>query len=216
MSREDALRIRHMRIAQRLSAHTRHLPPLVVGDCVHIQNQTGPHPTKWDKTGTVVEVRQFDQYVVRVDGSGRVTLRNRKFLRKFLPIVQRAPLVMVTTPQSTGSNANPRALPTTTLAPAPPRTDIQPTVAVSPPPSCPPVTPTDATPETPPSDPAPMVLMDPAPDAPCESSPPRMPRALRCLLPHNSPGLKELPSPCPDSPTVATRSVSRRQRQPQN
>ena len=31
----------------------------------------------------MVEVRQHDQYVIRVDGSGRVTLRNRKFLRKF-------------------------------------------------------------------------------------------------------------------------------------
>ena len=34
----------------------------------------------------MVEVRQFDQYVVRVDGSGRVTLRNRKFLRKYIPV----------------------------------------------------------------------------------------------------------------------------------
>ena len=34
-----------------------------------------------------MEVKQFDQYAVRVDGSGRVTLRNRKFLRKFDKIV---------------------------------------------------------------------------------------------------------------------------------
>ncbi len=34
----------------------------------------------------VVEVRQFDQYVVKVDGSGRMTLRNRKFLRKYTPV----------------------------------------------------------------------------------------------------------------------------------
>ena len=51
-----------------------------------IQNQTGPHPTKWDKTGLVIEVRQFDQYVMCVDGSSRVTLRNRKFLRKYEPV----------------------------------------------------------------------------------------------------------------------------------
>ena len=38
------------------------------------------------QTGTVIEVRQFDQYIVRVDGSGRVTLRNRKFLRRYLPV----------------------------------------------------------------------------------------------------------------------------------
>ena len=39
-----------------------------------------------DKTGRVVEVRQFDQHVVRVDGSGRMTVRNRKFLRKFVSV----------------------------------------------------------------------------------------------------------------------------------
>ena len=72
--------------AERWTKHTKRLPPLRVGDFVRIQNQAGPHPLKWDKTGTVIEVRQFDQYIVKVDGSGRVTLRNRKFLRKYLPV----------------------------------------------------------------------------------------------------------------------------------
>ena len=84
-SREYALRKRHMTAHERLSEHTRRLPPLKVGNHVRIQNQTGRFPLKWDKTGVIVEVRQFDQYVVKVDGSNRVTLRNRKFLRKFLP-----------------------------------------------------------------------------------------------------------------------------------
>jgi hypothetical protein len=44
------------------------------------------YPLKWDKTGVIIEVRQFDQYAVKVDGSGRVTLRNRKFLRKYVPV----------------------------------------------------------------------------------------------------------------------------------
>ena len=35
----------------------------------------------------MIEVEQFDQYAVKIDGSGRVTLRNRKFLRKFDKIV---------------------------------------------------------------------------------------------------------------------------------
>ena len=86
LAREEALRNRHMKAAERWSEHTKRLPPLKVGDTVRIQNQTGPFPIKWDKTGRVVEVRQFDQYVVRVDGSGRVTLRNRKFLRKYVPV----------------------------------------------------------------------------------------------------------------------------------
>lgn len=84
-AREEALRKRHIRTADVWAEHTKRLPPLVVGDFVRIQNQTGPHPNKWDRTGSVVEVRQDDQYVVKVDGSGRITLRNRKFLRKFHP-----------------------------------------------------------------------------------------------------------------------------------
>ena len=90
--RELALRNRHIKGAERWSEHTKPLPPLAVGDTVRIQNQTGNHPLKWDNTGLVVEVRQHDQYIVRVDGSGRVTLRNRRFLRKYEPYMPRQPL----------------------------------------------------------------------------------------------------------------------------
>ena len=55
---------------------------------MRIQNQTGPHQNKWNWTGTVIEVRQFHQYLIRIDRSGRQTLRNRKFLRKFIPMYQ--------------------------------------------------------------------------------------------------------------------------------
>ena len=84
--RESALRNRHMKIAERLTEHTQRLPPLCVGDFVRIQNQTGRHPIKWDRTGRVIEVCQYDQYAIRVDGSGRITMRNRKFLRQYTPI----------------------------------------------------------------------------------------------------------------------------------
>lgn len=40
-------------------------------------------------------MRQFDQYVVKVDGSGRVTLRNRKFLRKYVPVKPSEPTVTI-------------------------------------------------------------------------------------------------------------------------
>ena len=36
-------------------------------------------------------MRQHDQYLVRVDGSGRLTLRNRKFLRKYVPVFHPEP-----------------------------------------------------------------------------------------------------------------------------
>ena len=209
LSREEALRNRHMRAAERLSAHTRVLPPLAVGDCVRVQNQTGPHPTKWDKTGVVVEVRQFDQYVIRVDGSGRVTLRNRKFLRKYLPVIPRAPLAMSPGPPAVpppplaarstdgGSGApTPLAKPKgpTSLDPAPPL-------------------PTTPSPDL---TPLPLAAMDPPPSAAPGPPPPmdsgangRLHRSLRSLLSYNAPGLKEpppatpapppAPDPCPSS-----------------
>ena len=53
-----------------------------VGDSVRVQNQSGNHPNKWDKTGIVVEIGDNDKYIVRIDGSRRLTLRNRRYLRK--------------------------------------------------------------------------------------------------------------------------------------
>ena len=83
--RELALARRHSRDHERWNEHTHRLPPLQVGDHVYLQNLVGNHPRRWERTGTVVEVRQYHQYVVRVDGTGRVTIRNRQHLRKFTP-----------------------------------------------------------------------------------------------------------------------------------
>ena len=83
--REKALAKRAVSNMERLTVGTRELPPLSVGDSVLVQNQIGNHPSKWDITGVVVEIKEFDQYVLKIDGSGRLTLRNRKFLRKITP-----------------------------------------------------------------------------------------------------------------------------------
>ena len=94
--REEALRNRHQRMQEVWNEHTKSLPPLKVGDFVRVQNQVGNKPRKWDKTGVVVEVRQYDQYIVKIDGSNRATLRNRRFLRKYepmLPLKPRAKLI---------------------------------------------------------------------------------------------------------------------------
>ena len=85
-AREEALRNCHIKQGERLSEHPKRLPPLAIGDCVRIQNQIGHYSLKWDKTGVIIKVCQFDQYAGKVDGSGRVTLRNRKFLRKYVPV----------------------------------------------------------------------------------------------------------------------------------
>ncbi len=83
--RERALSRRAITGRARWDEHTQGLSPLKCGDTVLVQNQTGRHPTKWDKTGTVVEVLQYHQYSVRTDGSGRLTTRNRRFLRRYDP-----------------------------------------------------------------------------------------------------------------------------------
>ncbi|CAC5399530.1 unnamed protein product [Mytilus coruscus] len=44
--REEALRQRHMKVAEKLSEHTKQLPPLTIGDHVRIQNQIGANPLK--------------------------------------------------------------------------------------------------------------------------------------------------------------------------
>ena len=54
-------------------------------DCNHSPAQKGPNPTKWDRSGVVMESPGHDQYRVKVDGSGRLTLRNRRFLRSYTP-----------------------------------------------------------------------------------------------------------------------------------
>ena len=88
--KEEALRSRYVKSLENLSEHTRSLPPLNCGDHVMIQNQTGNFPNKWGKSGIIVELKDYHQYVVKVDGSGRLTIRNRKFLRKFNPPVSKS------------------------------------------------------------------------------------------------------------------------------
>ena len=84
--RELALAQRYARQEKLLNEHTKELPKLKQGDLVSLQNQHGPRAKKCDKTGLVVEALPHQQYRVRVHGSGRITLRNRQYLRKISPI----------------------------------------------------------------------------------------------------------------------------------
>ena len=83
--RDRALARRLEMDGSRLERNTRQLKEIPVGTAVSIQNQTGRHKTKWDKTGIVVENQPFNKVLVRVDGSRRVTTRNRRFVRVILP-----------------------------------------------------------------------------------------------------------------------------------
>ena len=186
-AREEALTNRHMRTAEMLTKHTKRLPPLKAGDHVRIQNQTGSHPTKWDKTGQVVEVKKFDQYVICVGGSGRVTLRNRKFLQKCDRIQQRHPpqtipdnLINLVQPPIIPSSPTPTCNPPQPTSPDPPirRTPFSENPSPNHDPSQNPngaANPPSAT-ETPP---------------PTATKPPKPPLALRRLQDHNKKGLLE-------------------------
>eukprot|EP00794_Sanderia_malayensis_P015679 gene15679-17260_t len=182
---EAALRLRHRRAEERWSEHTKRLTPLVVGDHVRLQNQNGPYPNKWDKTGTVVEVKQFDQYRIRIAGSGRLTLRNRKFLRRFVPVHQPPPPRVITQDMVPSQmqpcpSQQPLAVDRTPLPP-----NHQPTGPPTP------VSTDDEQPPTPPSSPLPGPPATAASSPPRPAASPRVPLALRRLQDYNSKELLE-------------------------
>ena len=63
------------------------------GSKVMIQNQhgAGKIAKRWDKTGLVLENMGYNKYRVKIDGSGRVTDRNRQYLRQFSPVTSQQP-----------------------------------------------------------------------------------------------------------------------------
>ena len=84
------------------------LAPLQVGQNVNVQNQTGPKPLRWERTGVIVQTLPNQQYYIKMDGSGRLTLRNRKFLKLTTPLpVDRLSPARSAWPQSTPSETLP-------------------------------------------------------------------------------------------------------------
>ena len=61
----------------RYNQHTKPLKELTVGTNVLIQDKN----KKWKRQGVIVECLPYRQYRVKVKGSGRLTLQNRRFLR---------------------------------------------------------------------------------------------------------------------------------------
>ena len=82
--RERALARRLDRDGAILERHTKKLEVIPVGHAVAVQNQKGRFPKKWDKTGVIVENMEHDKVLVRMDGSRRLTTRNRRFVKKIV------------------------------------------------------------------------------------------------------------------------------------
>ena len=68
---------RNKAIATRYNEHTRSLNELSTGTYVLIQGKN----RKWNKQGEIVECLDNRQYRIKVKGSGRITLRNRRFIK---------------------------------------------------------------------------------------------------------------------------------------
>ena len=208
-NREKALSKRHSREKEKWTEHTKTLKPLDIGDHVYVQNLVGNQPLRWERTGVVVEVKPFNQYVIRLDGSGRVTLRNRRHLRKFTPFITKrgilpsqtlqlhpntshiSQLPRLTTPTFTGPSLRSKENTTFEEAQNPLLTPQQPVTPQQP------GTPQQlVTPNVPPSQfEAPDdSLTQPRDDHNPVISPPKdkkIPLALRRLLAHNTSGKKD-------------------------
>ena len=146
--KEQALKTRAVKSVERLSEHSKELVPLQQGDRVFVQNQAGNHPKKWDRSGTIMECHPHHQYTVKVDATGRVTLRNRQFLRKFNPAKESVlsgipapfptsvqqeskPIDDVTTIVPDSNNTTDLSNDATTTVPAPETIDVELTTPVS-------------------------------------------------------------------------------------
>ncbi|MEL6806112.1 MAG: hypothetical protein AAFO91_20320, partial [Bacteroidota bacterium] len=217
--KEEALRARFVRTSESLNQKARNLPPLTPGDKCFVQNQTGPHSKKWHHTGTIVEAHPHDKYVIRMDGSGRVTCRNRRFIRKYTPVNLSAPI-------STRGYLCDRTHKPVLQAPQKQNSDRQCHIDMGPPdshstPTQPPTSSTEDIPSIEPEIPEPVpftspvardnsppVARDNSPPVARDNSPPvardnstpskrshshkaKLPLALRRLQDFNSPGLKE-------------------------
>ena len=144
------------------------MPPLAPGSKVLIQNQygAGKIAKKWDKSGTILEDLGFNKYAVKVDGSGRITQRNRQFLKKFTPV----------TPSLPGPNPN-----SSYLEPQFARPELNPNPAGNSQ-SYPPVVEPIPTPDLPN-----LALSPPASPSPQFSEPPSTPESPTFVTPPSSP-----------------------------
>lgn len=105
--RETQMAQRHEEIRQQSPGQRRRRRRLQPGARVWVQDQTSK---AWSKSGTVVEVHPYRQYAVRMDGSGRISIRTRGHLKEAAP-----------QPEMPPSPQEPQPLTPESLPPPPPR-----------------------------------------------------------------------------------------------
>ena len=158
--REKTLSNRNHLIVKNQNAKARELTPLPLGTNVVVQGDG----KKWECMGNIVEVLPHRQYRIRMFHSGRVVLRNRRFLREYStvipPVIRPLPAIIPET--STADSEVPSPDTPVTLDPTRLAQD----------------TPDNNTTQE----------VDPVPEQTVSRS---IPRALKSLQNYNKPGLKE-------------------------
>ena len=95
--REKVLSVSNELTQSKYDVQAREKETLVKGDNVLCQNV---RTKKWDRqSGVIIEVGDYRQYLVKMDGKGRISLRNRRHLQKLAPT---GPNMPVTTQLATG------------------------------------------------------------------------------------------------------------------
>ena len=86
---------RHKQLTQRYNSRTRKLQPLTVGKKVLIQNMV---TKRWGRPAVVIEVMPNRKYRLKLDDTGNVTIRNRRFLKPASKLLQQHGSVRVSGP----------------------------------------------------------------------------------------------------------------------
>lgn len=96
LKREMTIAERNVKLSERYNVSVHTLAELEVGDLVAVQDRQ----KRWIRTGRIVEKLDNRQYRVKMDGSGRITLRNRRFVRKVHPSIRNPTIIpSATVPQ---------------------------------------------------------------------------------------------------------------------
>ena len=80
-NREKAIFNSSSKSKEQYDEHSHNLQQLNVGDKVRCQNARSK---KWDRAGEIKEINGHRQYTVKLDGSGRLSIRNRRHLSKIV------------------------------------------------------------------------------------------------------------------------------------
>jgi hypothetical protein len=94
-NRERSMAQKNEMVKAEYDQHSKLLTELCKGDAVLCQNAK---TKKWDRSGVIVEVGKYRQYSVKMDGSGRLSLRNRRHLQKIKINIPDVPHIVTTTP----------------------------------------------------------------------------------------------------------------------